>query len=192
MARVRYTDNPIVSGYPDYIFSGDVRKKCDTHFRVWLQIARAFDDSTLDPLEKALTAINLSGIEHTDTLKDLEGISLFLSCGEKSTQGDNKRLMDYDIDAGRIVASFQAVYNINITSRECSLHWWRFNDLLRNLPHDSALMQAVDVRTMKLPEGNDKNARERRETIVKAKRELAIPAKTAQEKLARDKEIWGD
>lgn len=191
MARLLYSDNPIVSGYPDYIYSGETKKKCDTHFRVWLQIARVFDDPDLSPTDKALYAIELSGVEHTDTLKDLEGINLFLSCGEVS-KSQQKRVFDFDIDSGRIVASFQAVYNLDITAKGCSIHWWRFCDLLHNLPDDSPLMQAVRVRTMKLPEGNSKEARERKEQIVKAKRELMIPAKTAKERYERDRSIWGD
>lgn len=191
MARAQYSDNPIVSGYPDYIVSNGVRKKCDTHFRVWMQIARAFDDSELSPVEKALTAINLSGIEHTDTIADLEGIKLFMQCGRESS-GSPQRVIDYDVDAGRMIASFQAVYGIDITSRECSMHWFRFCDLMRNLPEDSALMRAVQIRTMRLPDGDDKHSRERREAIVKAKRELSLPARTAGERRARDREIWGD
>jgi hypothetical protein len=45
---------------------------------------------------------------------------------------------------------------------------------------------------MKLPEGNSKEVRERKEQIVKAKRELMIPAKTAKERYERDRSIWGD
>ena len=191
MAQRLYSDNPIVSGYPDYIYSGETKKKCDTHFRVWLQIARVFDDPDLSPTQKALYAIELSGIEHTDTLKDLEGINLFLSCGQIA-KSQQKRVFDFDIDSGRIVASFQAVYGLDITSRDCPIHWWRFCDLLHNLPDDSALMQAVRVRTMKLPEGNSKETRERKEQIIKAKRELMIPAKTAKERYERDRSIWGD
>lgn len=191
MARVQYSDNPIVSGYPGHIYSGDVRKKCDTHFRVWLQIARVFDDPDLSPAQKALYAIELSGIEHTDTMQDLEGINLFLACG-KLSKSKSKRVFDFDIDAGRIVASFQKEYGIDITSRDCSMHWWRFCDLLHNLSDDSALMQAVKIRQMDLPKGNDETAKKRKEQIAKAKRELKLPAKTKNERYERDREIWSD
>lgn len=193
MAQAAYLDNPIVSGYPDYIISNGQRKKCDTHFRVWLQIARMFDDAELPEIEKAFYAINLSGIDHTDTLADLQGVQLFLACGQTATPSARpQRAFDYDLDAARIIASFQAEYGIDITARECCLHWWRFNDLLRGLSEASVLMKAIEIRTMSLPEGNDKYTKERRESVVKAKRALAIPAKTPAEKAARDAAIWGD
>ena len=191
MAQAPYSDNPIVSGYPDYLLSGQLKKKCDTHFRVWLQISRVFDDSDLSPSEKAYHAITLSGIRCTDIVEDLQGINLFLACG-KVTRETGKRVFDFDLDSGRIIASFQSEYGIDITSKDCSLHWWRFCDLLHNLSDKSALMQAIQIRNMKLPEGNSKEARERKEQLIKAKRELRLPAKTRQEKIERDRSIWGD
>ena len=191
MAQARYSDNPIVSGYPDYIYSGSTLKKCDTHFRVWMQIARAFDDADLPPVEKALTAISLSGIEHTDTIADLEGIKLFLQCGNDG-KGASQRVIDYDVDAGRIIASFIFEYGIDLTARDCHLHWWMFCELLRNLSDKSALMRAVQIRTMKLPDGKDQRSKDHRDAVIKAKRELSLPARTAHERRARDKEIWGD
>lgn len=193
MERAAYCDNPIVSGYPGYIISNGARKKCETHFRVWLQIARLFDDPDVSEIEKAFYAIELAGVEHTDTLADLQGINLFLACGKAlSGAAPTRRAFDYDMDAGRIIASFQAEYGMDITARETCLHWWHFNDLLRGLSEASCLMKAVEIRTMELPSGNDEHTRKRREAIVKAKRELAIPAKTAAEKAARDALIWGD
>lgn len=193
MAQAAYCDNPIVSGYPGYIISGNQRKKCDTHFRVWLQIARLFDDVELSEIEKAMYAIELSGIDHGDTLADLKGIQLFLACGlEIRDDKPTARAFDYDLDAARIIASFQAEYGIDLTARETCLHWWRFNDLLRGLSESSVLMKAIEIRTMSLPDGNDKYTKERRDAIIKAKKALAIPAKTAAEKAAKDAALWGE
>lgn len=170
------------------------RKPCETHFRVWLQISRLFDDPAVPDLEKAARAISLSGIEPGDVAEDLDGVSWFLHAGAVETRPRKaaQRSMDWDMDAGLIVASFQKEYGIDITARGCSMHWWRFLDLLRGMGNDAPIMQAAQVRAMKLPEGNDKWSRERRDAIAEAKKRLAIPAKTASEKAAREKALWGD
>lgn len=195
MGATAYSANPIVSGYPDFIMSGETRKRVDTHFRVWLQIARVFDDPNLSEIEKCIYAINLSGIEHTDTLADIAGIQKFLAAEPDSSKHrvrKGPRTFDYDVDYGRIVASFQSDYGIDITDRECSMHWWRFVDLLRNLSNATALMRAIEIRTMPLPEGRDEHSSKRREAVIAAKRELALPSKGLEEMAAKDRALWGE
>ena len=194
MARPTYSANPIVSGYPDYIISGGERKPCDTHFRVWLQISRCLDDPDISDAEKMYSVISLSGIERGDPADDIQGIADFLAAGSdwRRAKRHTARVMDYDVDAGLIIASFQSEYGIDITARECNLHWWRFMDLLRGLGDASPIMRAVQIRTEELPTGNDEYTRKRREAISEAKRRFALPAKTAAEKAAKDRALWGD
>lgn len=186
--------NPIVSGYPDFIVSGDERKPCETHFRVWLQISRCLDDPTVPESEKLWSVIALSGIEPGDPQSDLQGIAEFLAAGAdtRHRRRQTQRVMDYDVDAGLIVASFQSEYGIDITARGCDLHWWRFCDLLRGMGDSAPIMRAVQIRTEELPTGNDEWSRKRREVIGEAKRRLAIPSKTAAEKAAKDRMLWGE
>lgn len=194
MARPTYSANPIVSGYPDYIVSGGVRKPCETHFRVWLQISRCLDDPAISDAEKVYTVIALSGIEQGDPNDDFEGIAAFLSAGADTRRSRRRgpRVMDYDADAGLIIASFQSEYGMDITARGCDMHWWRFLDLLRGMGDATPIMTAVRVRTAELPTGNDEYSRKRREVIGEAKRRLALPAKTAAEKAAKDRALWGE
>lgn len=194
MASATYSANPIVSGYPDYIISDGVRKPCDVHFRVWLQISRCLDDPTVPDAEKLWSVIALSRIEPGDPEADLRGIGEFLAAGAPKRRGKRtvQRVIDYDVDAGLIIASFQKEYGIDITARECGMHWWRFCDLLRGMGDAAPIMRAVEIRTAELPSGNDDYSRRRREVISEAKRRFALPAKTAAEKAAKDRELWGD
>lgn len=185
--------NPIVSGYPDCIELADgTRKPCDVHFRVWLQIARLLDDPAVPELEKAAGAIGLAGIEPGDPALDLPAIIAFLYPDADGTRAKAaRRVMDWDIDAGLIVASFQSEYGIDITARECSMHWHRFLDLFRGFGDAAPIIRAVNVRTMELPEGNDANTRKRRESIIEAKRRFALPHKSRAEKEQRERDLWG-
>ena len=65
-------------------------------------------------------------------------------------------------------------------------------DLLRGMGDAAPIMRAVEIRTAELPSGNDEYSRRRREVISEAKRRFALPAKTAAEKAAKDRELWGD
>ena len=53
-------------------------------------------------------------------------------------------------------------------------------------------MRASQVRSMEIPEGNDRYTQKRREAVIEAKKRLALPAKSAAEKEAREKMLWGD
>ena len=194
MARPTYSVNPIVSGYPDYIISGGQRKKCETHFRVWLQISRCLDDPSISDAEKVFSVIQLSGIEPGDPSDDIAVIAAFLSAGAdaKRRKRQEQRVIDYDVDAGLIIASFQSEYGIDITARECDMHWWRFMDLLRCMGDASPIMRAVQIRTEEIPSGNDEYTRKRREALNDLKRRFALPAKTAAEKAAKDRALWGE
>lgn len=185
--------NPIVSGYPGYVTLPDgTRKPCETHFRVWLQMARLMDDPAIPDLEKAAQAIALSGIEPGDPADDLAAILAFLSGGEASGGKSGRRTMDWDVDADRIVASFQSEYGIDITARECDMHWHRFLALFRCFGNAAPIIRAVQIREMELPQGSDPQTRKQRDSIAEAKRRLRLPAKSRAEKEARERELWGD
>lgn len=143
-------------------------------------------------MEKAAAALSLSGIERDDPAEDLDGVLRFLEAGAEPSKKHGPRVFDWDRDAGLIVASFQMQYGIDVTARDCDLHWWRFMDLLRGMGNDTPIIQAVSLRSMELPEGSDRWTQQRRAAIIEAKKRLALPAKTAAEKQARERALWGD
>ncbi|MCR4905703.1 MAG: bacteriophage Gp15 family protein [Clostridiales bacterium] len=91
--------------------------------------------------------------------------------GEGAASGEP--LFDFEEDGERILASFRAVYRIDLT--EARMHWWVFLALLRGLPPESVFMRTVRLRALDPAEIEDD--RMRRE-VRRAKRSVRLtPAK---------------
>lgn len=67
------------------------------------------------------------------------------SATPKSKGEEAERVIDYVLDGDYIVASFQAVYGIDLTTGE--MHWWRFQALLRGLPKDCKMAEIMGYRS---------------------------------------------
>lgn len=185
--------NPIVEGYPGHIIIDGKPHKIRTGFRYWIQISRLFDDESLSDWAKLSTLYELADLEPTESpLSDVKALGVFLCHGEEPKGTGGARTFDFDFDSGRIIASFQQQYGLDLTDPELKLHWWHFLDLFSGLGDGTPIINAINVREMELPAGNDADTRKRRQQINEAKRRLRIPPKNAAERLARDREIWGD
>lgn len=97
------------------------------------------------------------------------------------------RLWDWDYDAPRAIADFQREYGLDLTDPALDMHWWRFWPLFRGLGDSSLTMTAMAVRGAD-PDEFQGDARKR---LVERQRELALPARTEEERLKLTSLLWG-
>lgn len=62
---------------------------------------------------------------------------------------DNKQVIDLDIDADKIYASFQQAYNIDLFNVQQDFHWHKFKALLNGLPSGTVLSRIIQIRSWK-------------------------------------------
>lgn len=138
--------------------------RVNTGFHIGVQICLLFDDKTLNERARneillALLFSNEDGSvrEYPQTAEELqECLEWFLNGWnhDNNSKGDDQKikLMDYDIDQGRIYADFMRFYHIDLEFTE--MHYWKFCWLLWNLPHEhSSFMQVIELRTKKPRKG---------------------------------------
>ncbi len=130
----------------------------NTSFRVGIQISLMQDDPDLASNERVMLMTELLFGDEDGKINQLPDNETFMRCVEWFMSGwyhdktvekeDNRKLIDYDIDQFRIYADFISIYGIDLNTAE--LHWWAFQGLLWNMPHErSAFLQAIELRTKK-------------------------------------------
>ncbi len=135
----------------------------NTWFQIGIQIQLLFDDDSVDDREKGMTMLYLlfgnedgSMRAYPQKEEELEEcIRWFMNgwCLDKTPkQEKEEKIMDYDVDQGRIYADFLQIYGINL--QKSDMHWWEFCWLLWNMPQDrSSFHQVIEIRTKKPRKG---------------------------------------
>ena len=83
---------------------------------------------------------------------------------------DKRRLIDYDVDQWRIYADFRQIYGIDLSLDD--MHWWMFNGLLWNMPHEqSSFQQVIEIRRKKV---TGKMGNEERKAVQEAQQIYAL------------------
>lgn len=135
--------------------------KINTDFQIGVQVNIMFDDEELSDEEKSTYFIYLlfgnddgTVREFPDSEQELEDLTIWFLNGwhhDKKAPGsveEKRKLVDYFIDQGRIYADFMHNYGININTAK--MHWWEFQWLLWNMPHEhSSFKQVIEIRTKK-------------------------------------------
>lgn len=186
--------NAIIYGYPNCIEVGSSSIEIDTDFRVWLMILEALNDDELTNAEKARTLFELAGIprqhQNADAVKALTEFSRAGFHGRGGSSG--AKSFDFGWDCEEIIASFQMQYSIDLTSKDTTLHWWRFMALFRGLGEQTPIMKVIRIRTAELPSGNSEDSRKERARLSDLKKQFALPAMSYREQVKRDRDVWGD
>ena len=163
--------------FPNCITSpGGEKIVIDTDFRVWVDFAQAAEDNEIDS-DKAVeifSRIFLGTIP--PNLDELIPAVLeffapdFLNDGisQKNSNFDNRRIIDFNIDAGRIYAAFLTQYGIDLS--DANLHWWAFKALFSALGNDTAMVKVMQYRSMTYAEINRLQDKEQRKFYRKMKR----------------------
>lgn len=187
---------------PSKVKVGSDAIRIATDFRIWVDIWRLIDDSTIDDQDKVLAIFALAfprdGESPTpfkqalsNPEESMSGVIRFLkreqqgefkrrpTKREKSLSG--QRLMDWDFDAERIISDFQREYCIDLTSPNTKIHWWRFMALFGGLSDTSKIMEAIGIRAADL--SDKKLSKEDRAELKQRKLAVMLPPRTKQEVL---------
>ena len=70
---------------------------------------------------------------------------------------EHERLIDFELDAEYIYASFLQAYGINLFKVQNKLTWIEFKALLNALPENTIMQQIIQIRAWKPEDGGDKN-----------------------------------
>lgn len=203
--------NAILSPAPSSVMVGGADVPLDTSFRSGIRAMQAADDPDLDERGRAQAIlvvyfgrpavrrgkrrIELPEAVRNDPAEALEAALRFLNLDEPpkpkrlrpSAATATARLWDWDYDAPLAIADFQREYSIDLTDPALDMHWWRFWPLFRGLGDASLTMTAMGVR------GADpgKLQGSERDRLVARQRELALPARTEEERLRLTSLLWG-
>ena len=147
----------------------------NTSFRIGVQVLLVQYDKELNEYEKsdALIWLLFDDREHPDGEELQECVEWFLNGWFHDKSGssqDKRRLIDYDVDQWRIYADFRQIYGIDLSLDD--MHWWMFNGLLWNMPHErSAFMQVIEIRRKKI---TSKMGREEKKAVQEAQQIYAL------------------
>lgn len=100
-------------------------------------------------------------IESKEVIKyDLKGNPM----PSKNDKKDNK-VIDFEVDAERIYASFMQAYNINLFEQQGKMHWKEFQSLLGGLPSDTIMQRIIQIRQWEPSKGDSKEHKEEMEEL---------------------------
>ena len=135
--------------------------KVNTSFRIGIQLALLQEETGLTNRERAILSMQLLFGDEDGNVKQVpknisECIRWFMTGWDHdrrvSSENQNKRLIDYDVDQFRIYADFLNIYGIDLNTAD--LHYWAFQGLLWNMPHErSSFLQCIEIRTKKPRKG---------------------------------------
>ena len=185
--------------YPQYVEVDNKRYKINTDFRVAIECNRIAEDETIGDFERSLAIIyTLFGEEALNTPnhyeKLLELAKMYLLCGkEYDEEANEKPDMSFTEDYSYITTSFMSDYHIDLDN--CSMHWWKFMDLMNGLSNSELGDCCILNRIRNLRNFDTKDIKDKKEKkkIEKAKQQVALkkqakkPTKAQQE---RAKELF--
>ena len=159
--------------YPESVIVDGKEYALDLDFRNVLRFFDLRDDgwTETEQIELGAHLLLMDPSECPADLKDQANVrsaifELFPNSGEKSTE----RFLDMKQDAAKIRSGF---YRIGIDLTRDRLHWFRFIELLGDLPSDTALVRTIELRQRPIPKPNKHNANEIAE-LQRAKAKVAI------------------
>ena len=145
----------------------------DHSFDLVLDVFEMFDSDVMNDLEKMRTAILMLTDEAVDNPEEIVAVwsyidEHFLRAKKErvvydrngnpmpvvKNEDDDIRLIDFEVDAMDIYASFMQACNINLFEAQGRLTWIEFVALLNGLPTDTSLSRIVQIRSWK-PSKND-------------------------------------
>lgn len=153
----------------------------DPSFRVVLACLRIIADPDKPEIEKALYIAQRFFLAHPPpNYPELFGE--FVTGGEHSDE-DEDPVMDFELDAGVIYASFRQQYNIDLLHTD--LHWVEFHTLLSGLGEDTPFGARVRLRGMKPDDVAEKD----RFKLRKLQDMVAIKPRMSKEEQALSDEL---
>lgn len=161
----------LYESYPEQVEFRGLTIDIDLDFRTVLRVFDLGDEWTeREKLELSLILLlrNREDIPD-DPGAQLELLSAIFALFPKK-QGDGEKVIDLTQDADLIRSAF---FRIGVDLCKDKLHFFRFMELLSDLPQDTALMRTIEIRTRKMPKPNKHN-QEEIAALAKAKARVAI------------------
>ncbi|MHB1323994.1 MAG: Gp15 family bacteriophage protein [Coriobacteriia bacterium] len=161
-------------------------------YRTGIQVARIVEsDLSGDLILSAILAVYFPGIAFNQPEDVFDAALLFFRCGQEQQKKSRRaaRVLDWDHDAGMILADFRREYDIDLADPATRIHWWVFMAYFENLSADSETKTAMYYRGASRPKDLKGEAATRFNTL---KRYYALPPRTTGEALAREAAMWGD
>ena len=156
----------------------------NTSFRIGIQVFLVQYDKELNEYEKsdALIWLLFDDREHPDGEELQECVLNGWFHDKSGSSQDKRRLIDYDVDQWRIYADFRQIYGIDLSLDD--MHWWMFNGLLWNMPHErSAFMQVIEIRRKKI---TSKMGREEKKAVQEAQQIYALDQPEVKKEYTED------
>ena len=136
-------------------------------FRTMLNVLRVFKHENVPEALKVQKAFTLLVKERKcqEKTKVLNAIISRLLQGQ--TNGEGKKIIDFDVDEGLIYAAFLQAYGIDL--RKAKMPWVVFLSLLEAIPEDTKLFQVMSIRAQPVPKATKYN-RDEVERLVRLKK----------------------
>lgn len=158
----------LVDRLPSAVAVGGALVPVRTDFRVGILFEGMMWDAALDARAKVAQALRLYYREG-DLPGDLAGAyraAVWFFAGGRdmedsaeASDGQRKRLYDFDVDEGYIYAAFWAQYGLDLQAAR--LHWWAFRALFAGLDSGHEISRRMAVRAVNLAQVKDKAERAR-------------------------------
>lgn len=183
--------NILASPLPATVEIGGASVTLKTGYRTGIQVARTADSELPDDLVAGtILRLYFGRAVPLDRTGALLAAMEFHRCGANPAEGKApKRVLDWDHDAGMILADFRREYGIDLADPATKVHWWVFMAYFTNLSTDSQTKQAIYYRTTRRPSELKGQDAKRFDALKKA---YALPPRTVEDALAREAAMWGD
>lgn len=170
---------------PDELTINGKQYAIHTDFRVWIKFSQlAFSSqSDMTALAQMLTLIfDKLPNDFKTTIEALLDFYGFQKKGDSApTQKLNKKVFDYDADAGYIYAAFLQQYGIDLTT--VNMHWWTFKTLFDSISEETHFGKILQYRCIDVSQIKDK---EMKKFYLKMKKAYALPDNRTDEEKERD------
>lgn len=182
--------NILVSPLPRTVDIGGTSVPLKTGYRTGIAVVRVAESSLTDALKAgAILRLYFGDAVPADATSALEAVMAFHRCGAPPPKRQGRRLLDWDHDAGMILADFRREYGIDLADAVTKMHWWAFMAYFANLSNTSETKTAMYYRNTPVPRELAGHEARRFKSL---KRAYALPPRSAEAQAALDAERWGD
>lgn len=165
--------NFLLDNFPHQVKIEEAVYDINSDYKSVLMIMQLLENQLFTDEEKLLNSLNIfyKGKIPKDISKAYSSMIDFMRMYE-DIQNNKKvnKVLDYEIDSGRIYSAFRQVYQIDLITQK--IHWFLFNCLLENISEGKPkLIEIIQLRTMEL---DDKMPTKQKALLRKLKREYSL------------------
>lgn len=148
--------NILLHKLPNTVSIDDKEYVIDTDFRIGIQFEILMANQSILDTDKIMQALQMFyPIIPENIVNAIDKILWFYNCGLPSNETNKKSsssqapVFSYEQDQYMIYTAFLPYYHIDLNSIEY-LHWWKFKQLLNELPDEAKLKKVMMYRMIKI------------------------------------------